>query len=1218
MGSPQSGWSEESFSLTDDFISQSDTGLLYRAFKPEELVHNEESRSLSPCDHCVQLFVKAARLESVNVVQKLLQPDPKAALCLTEPFLEACLLASFRWDVHLIKILLRAVDDESFRLYSSTALESAVQNGQHEEIVRLSKAKEFLQKAHDYKIRFFHKAAESGDIEFAKLLVKSNVDVNADLDNHAVGRQSALAIAAAGGHLKMVEYLLSMGSKLNPPADPEAVRRRSYWDRSPLRAASEGSNLEVVEVLLREGADVNGDGALYAAASRGHLLIATRLLGAGADVNFAVDPHNGYRSSALQAAVQGGHIDMIEVLLDANAESSAGALHAACKQGFITIVKRLIDAGADVNSEGAEKTALQAACEVGRVDIVDLLLQSGASVKQPGNYLMSPLKLALKTGHLPVAERLMQAIEANSQDEALHFADALHIAVEKGYETIVKGLLDTGTPAIDKRNEHTLLVPSAAAKGYTSIVRLLLDAGASMDGAEGSNRWAWLQTALQAAVGGGHIETARFLLSAGANVNAALTSVAPPLHLAANNQSAEMVQLLLDEGANVHAVSYNGNTVYKIAERAGNISILHLLDAKVQENPPTQKYNPSLDVSTVVKRNLCKECAKISLEALYPRFAVWRPSFSYLIDSARNGCPFCMFFWKQLGITKISIPPSTVVNYNRAGSKRGTISFSLQEAYPADIEKPRSLGAAFCIGVEPFKEGPMPLPGNTSSTETVRQIQSWLQQYFQTHHTCRAHSDTKFLPTRLLNLTLWGKAQELRLVENKQLGTEIRYMALSHRWDANITASTSTTTANLALRLDSLPPTSLPLSFLQAAEVTKALGINYLWIDSLCIIQDSVIDWAHESSLMSQIYQNSYCTISVGATDDSSRGFFHQPGVDSNDSVEFLCPSDDGKSKLVRATKQQPDWQSLYEDSPLTTRGWIMQERELSPRIIHYTKSQVIWECRALRATEDWPAKDEIDNLSSKNKRLLDSTTTLSNHGIYNQWYNMVENYTSRQLTKAGDTLPALGGLARIVGEYSKSEYIGGLWADDLIQCLGWGCKYSGFDSFKGKDKFSRPNNYIAPTWSWASVIGPKSFNAVEKLQLHRRTKGLFPPDTHHEADGAMLIIKKFTFELATSDPYGQMKSASLHISAPMISGILGYDSSYNSGYGQQILLKDLSGHIIGQLHFDVPSERGLLQAVRCVPLFPDRNAPWLERGMGLALVSVEGKQSSYRRVGHV
>lgn len=710
---------------------------------PPSVAEMEKILNERPEHPCTQLFTNAANLGSITAVRKLLEPDSNATVCPHEYFLKALRLASWRKDIDAMKTLLQAVHNESPRLYNSAAFELAIQNDQHEEVKRLQQANKFLEKVLRDKIGYFHDAAGCGDIEMVKFLLGIEVDVNADL-RKIVDYQTALAVAAARGHLNMVEHLISMGSRINPPschARWAPSSNRSYWDRTPLTAASEEGFLGVVDMLLRAGANVDGDLALYAAASKGHLFVVRRLVEAGADVEFGVERHAALRGniiSPLEGAAQGGHIDMIDALLEANADASAEALYAASNHGFIAIVERLIDAGANVNAwaktHGNDQTALHGASQMGRVEIVDLLIQSGAKVKplkSSAGQNTSPLKLAIKGGHLPTARRLIQTIELNSQNESLHFVDALHAAVEQGYETIVKGLLETGTPAIDTRDEHKLLVRTAAAKGFTSIVRLLLDAGASMDGAGGNNWYGWLQTALQAAVKGGHIDTARLLLSTGADVNNAPSSIALPLHLAAKKRSIRMVQLLLDAGANVHSVSYEGETVYQIASATGQ---LDFLDERIRKISQNQEFDPSLHVSSVLKRKICPKCEKIPFEAFHSpsrktdnehffnspngnkweeehffipknrnKWTGWRPSLADLIVSARSGCPFCMFFWKQLGITKISIPPSSVVDFTRTSMNPGTISCSIQERYPRDIERPRQLSASFCVGVEPFE-----------------------------------------------------------------------------------------------------------------------------------------------------------------------------------------------------------------------------------------------------------------------------------------------------------------------------------------------------------------------------------------------------------------------------------------------------------------------------------------------------------------------------------
>ncbi|CAG8955523.1 hypothetical protein HYFRA_00009476 [Hymenoscyphus fraxineus] len=1245
-------------------------------------------------------FIRAARSGGVAAVQILLKAEPGKGTCPYKYLLEALKSSRIRTrDLDVMKVLFEGVHNESSRFYSPAALESAIQNQQHEQVQWLREAKKFVGEFLGLKKVGFHDAASCGDMQLVKFLLGLGIDANTDLTRRGICK-SALAIASAGGHLDMMKYLISIGARLNPPLHST----EKCWGLSPLTAASKEGVLEAVEVLLRAGANVNGDLALYAAASEGHLLVVKHLLGAAADVSFGPLRPGGLsdadRITPLEKAAQGDYIQVVEVLLSAKANIGVRVLYAAAEGGSVTIVKRLIDAGADINAfvDGNHRTPLHGASQMGREDVVDLLLKLGADCKlgedcklgadckpirpwQPSRSVASPLKLAIQGGHHSIAKKLIQYVQANLHEESLPSVDTLHFAVQRGYEDIVKILLELRTPVVGEQLKHKTLVSTAASKGYTSIIRLLLDAGASLIEKASPKTCIWSPTALQAAIFNGHAETAQFLVSAGADANEAPGAIAPPLHLAAKLHSADLVKMLLDAGADPYSISDEGGTAYQASSQ---LEILNLLDTKSQSISRAPRYNPSLNVSTVSPRGLCTECAKLPTEAFYPisppyseseskmyggngfrvfsgrvQWAVWRPSLAYLVNSARNGCPFCMFFWRQLGRMKIRKPPSSVVDVNvlDVTMKPRTISCRTQERYPKNHESPSHLYATFCVGVEPFEDGPIPVPGDTSSANTVKQIQRWLRECLETHHLCKAHLDPKFLPTRLLDLTLWDKSRQLRLLESNKIDRKVPYIALSHRWDANYTASMATTSVNLALQLNSISPETLSLTFSQAADVTTKLGIKYLWIDSLCIVQDSMDDWAHESSLMGLIYQNSYCTISAGATKDSSKGLFHSTNM-NNESVDFKCTSEDGNSRLVRATKAYPGWEQLYKDGPLHTRGWIMQERELSPRIVHYTRSEVIWECRTLKATEHSPIKDATRLTSLRNRRILDSIFSLKLDEIYDLWHHTIENYTWRQLTNTEDILPALSGLARIVGKHTGSEYVAGVWEGDIKRSLAWASDHSGmkcqFGSGKAPDyPFARHDVYVSPTWSWASVMGPTTFSALRKpllfdpgLALYSlefsqsmeedmlgikkystRTRELVAPDR------GILVIKKHTTKLATSDPYGRVKSASLHISAAIVKGVLRYpdENGYKRQYGPCSRLCDCYGNALGNLYFDVPSEYTIakpedapllcsLQIVHCVALFMKENetVPERRRGMGLALVPVEGEEATYRRVGHI
>jgi hypothetical protein len=234
-------------------------------------------------------------------------------------------------------------------------------------------------------------------------------------------------------------------------------------------------------------------------------------------------------------------------------------------------------------------------------------------------------------------------------------------------------------------------------------------------------------------------------------------------------------------------------------------------------------------------------------------------------------------------------------------------------------------------------------------------------------------------------------------------------MTLTYKWTTDATAAASTTSLNLSARLTTISPSTLPLLFLHAIEAAHKLSISYLWIDSLCILQDSQADFDTEAAMMSTIYRNSYCTISAGLDDTDTLGLFRQQDVE-NDAVEFELHDSEGVARKVRALKKQACWTKMFEKGPLQQRGWCLQERELSPRVLHFTPTQVLWECRCLKASQGLPTKPIT--LKGDQVRMLDLISTLSVSEIHDQWYHTVAAYTARRLTEYTDTFPALSGVS--------------------------------------------------------------------------------------------------------------------------------------------------------------------------------------------------------------
>jgi ankyrin repeat protein len=819
--------------------------------------------------------------------------------------------------------------------FTPEALEEAVENSQHEEVERLLKAQKFLKRAQSNKTQALRRAAANGDLPLVEMLYASGATPDGVGDDYPY--TTALERAAKHGHTATVQYLLGKGAAVG----------KHHSDATALKRAASGGFLEIVEDLLNAGADVNADNALHAAAFGGHLDVVNWLLDAGAGVDTSNEWENRYKPghlTALHEAARGGHLDVVQRLIEVGADVNAlpgeghsTALRCAAQNGSVEVVRYLLAAGAHVikPDEDYRSTALQAAAAIGSLEIVDVLLEAGASrgTSASGDDVDAPaFKEAIENGHITVAERIMDHMDPERWDEtpkqlSQQLLFALRAAATGGHEGLVTRLLDIGV------SNFYDLVAETAAKGHTSIVKMLLDAGAAISGTR-SRKY---QTALQWAVKGDHIDTARLLIERGADVNAAPWRPKSPLHVACRKGNVDMVKMLLEAGANVHARSYSGKSVRRSATKGANLEIIQLVDDAEAKIPAPPDTNLDIDVDTITKKGLCTVCQDLPFE-VFDRKArrryetgaeCWHQSLISLRDGVQAGCPFCMFFWKQLGITKITIPqPSVCCLYqNSYGGVDVEMAMwsQVEEPCPKDVECPDGLRADFHVILEPFGKRRKGLPGDTGSDATFRQIESWIDKCKSDHDECAVERGTWFLPTRLVDLTQWANDRTLRLVESKNIDNEQGqpplYMTLSYRWAVGTTAAASTTTSNLSERLHSVSTTSLPLLFVHAIEAAHKLHVPFIWIDSLCIVQDSEEDFATEAAMMGKIYRHSYCTISAGLDDTAESGLFRAENA-VNNSVEIDLRNGKGESKRVRFVRRQDGWEQMFGKGPLQERGW--------------------------------------------------------------------------------------------------------------------------------------------------------------------------------------------------------------------------------------------------------------------------------------------------------
>jgi Heterokaryon incompatibility protein (HET) len=307
-----------------------------------------------------------------------------------------------------------------------------------------------------------------------------------------------------------------------------------------------------------------------------------------------------------------------------------------------------------------------------------------------------------------------------------------------------------------------------------------------------------------------------------------------------------------------------------------------------------------------------------------------------------------------------------------------------------------------------------------------------------------------------------------------------RYLTLSHRWSSQLFKLTTDTVHDLR---NGLPISRLPKTFQDAIEATRQLRERFLWIDSLCIFQDSVVDWRQQSAKMGDIYFNCYCNLSATAAPDSNSGLFFDRSVTTILPITMSCnwtfPRLSYEKKVEEVSNETCQvhdlalLQTIVEDTCLSSRGWVLQERLLSPPVVHFGRNQIVWECRSQRACETYPGGDPIKLQAISNsthfwpaKRFANAIQSTTVPMAYNNWRALVELYTDTALTKPEDTLVALSGVAKIMQRVTRDEYIAGLWKENLAHDLLW--ERVGEINHRPRDP-DAPDAWIAPSWSWAS-----------------------------------------------------------------------------------------------------------------------------------------------------
>ena len=349
-------------------------------------------------------------------------------------------------------------------------------------------------------------------------------------------------------------------------------------------------------------------------------------------------------------------------------------------------------------------------------------------------------------------------------------------------------------------------------------------------------------------------------------------------------------------------------------------------------------------------------------------------------------------------------------------------------------------------------------------------IKGWIEDCV-CHHSnyCAIHrAGTSRLPTRLLHIQNSGGTFHVNLCLVSEIGLFASDATLSHVWGSG--SPIKLLRKNVLKFKQGIPFTRLPPTFAHAVKLTDALGLSYLWIDSLCIIQDDPLDWEAESTVMCDVYRGSTINIAASASVDCKGGLFRQRNLLSVTPCVFQTRAC-GYALACGNIRTSP-----VAREPLSRRAWAVQERLLAPRTVHFTANSVYFECHSgtvsdIDAFNNYKIRNGISNQVSN---WAADSTLVGSYGRINvelcliRWQKVVKIYTEAQLTHESDKLIAIAGLAKFFQDLWPDPtitYLAGLWSFNLGYWLLWRITSS------KRDRKTRKTS-CAPSWSWTSVKG--------------------------------------------------------------------------------------------------------------------------------------------------
>ncbi|KAF7876719.1 hypothetical protein EAF04_001803 [Stromatinia cepivora] len=558
--------------------------------------------------------------------------------------------------------------------------------------------------------------------------------------------------------------------------------------------------------------------------------------------------------------------------------------------------------------------------------------------------------------------------------------------------------------------------------------------------------------------------------------------------------------------------------------------------------------------------NLCETCQKFNLRKLFldsaaqnatsakgaisgyqnidlqvrpgiPEFYKHHSNTAALNASSELGCEFCSLIWTA----RLKKEQDAIVDHWLDETGQGQIFVGTGSSSVAKRESPyivvsqrpansspRNLcnfevfAAADSIARQESSFIGRPISAQSDSAECYKLAKEWLRVCSKDHQDCGPIKTR--CPTRLINV---GSPDTNPFLDDNPDRGDCEWVALSYLWGGNGYLKLEEPTYQ-SLK-SGIPVEDFPATLRDAVLTTREIGLKYVWIDALCIRQDSTDDWKAEAGRMRDVYAGATLTI-VAANSNSTSAGIHFPRPENvYAAAQCSLPWNSETSVSLRLVSHIS--RQGAKSSSWFTRGWTFQEGLLSPRVLSYGRDQMTWECAYHTEDESghvglldqkYDSKDLLHKLRKKQtnrmSRVMQSLTLrtytflsevdnqraklgfppkrISATGVnmqeswgldpYLRWSEMVEQFSVRNLTYKSDVLPALAGIAREFSMITKDTYISGMWKSYILASLLWSrqalrtyAKVSGSEidlQFFTHIDWKKRESYLAPSWSWASL----------------------------------------------------------------------------------------------------------------------------------------------------